>query len=198
MYNSNELEEELVEVEEEYEDDCDNCNGSGWMISTCSSCGGTGVTYRHTTKTRAKECYKCMGTGWVRCERCGGYGYIRCQYCNGNGSFQCTVCHGYGIIVIDASRPHLSPQCNNCDGTGYEKCAICSGQGRIKCCNNGLTQCPVCWGSGTYGMETYSESEIIRCSNCNGSGYVSNWCYNCNGTGKVKKTRIVQKKRSEL
>lgn len=196
--NSVAAEDEIVEVEEEYEDDCDYCDGIGRNITTCSSCGGTGATYHLTSGTRPKSCNHCMGTGVVRCETCGGYGYTRCDYCNGNGSFRCTVCKGYGIIIIDPSRPHLSPQCNNCSGTGYEKCTICRGEGRIKCCNNGLAKCPVCWGSGTYGSENYSNYHTENCSNCSGSGSISNWCYECNGMGRVIKTRIVQKKKSEL
>ena len=191
-------EDELVEVEEEYEDDCDYCNGIGRTMTTCSSCGGTGDIYHYTSGTRPKSCNHCMGTGIVRCEKCGGYGYARCDFCNGNGSFRCTVCNGYGIIILDPSRPHLSPQCNNCDGTGYEKCTICSGEGRIRCCNNGLAQCTVCWGSGAYGSENYSDSYTETCSNCSGSGRLSNFCYECNGTSTVIKTRIFQKKKPEL
>lgn len=191
-------EDELVEIEEEYEDVCDDCNGSGYVYYSCGSCGGTGQKYHYSSETRPKECYNCMGTGVVRCETCGGYGYTRCQYCNGHGSYQCTVCHGYGIIIIDPSRPHLSPSCNNCNGTGYEKCTICRGEGKLKCCDNGLTRCPVCWGSGRYGQENVSHSGYLTCEECNGSGRHRSWCGECNGTGKVIKTRIVQKKKSEL
>lgn len=197
-YNSSIPEDEWVEIEEEYEECCDYCIGDGEIIRSCSNCSGSGEKIIYHSGTRPKTCSNCIGTGRVRCETCGGYGYVRCEYCNGQGSFQCTVCHGYGIIILDYSSPHLSPKCNHCDGTGYEDCLACDGKGKIHCCNNGLANCPVCWGSGTYGQESYSEIETHECPTCNGSGRVSYYCSECDGTGIVIKTRVVRKKRSEL
>lgn len=191
-------EDELVEVEEKYEDECDYCDGSGLASLTCSACGGTGVKYHASSETRPKECYNCYGTGVRRCETCGGEGYTRCQYCNGHGSYQCTVCNGYGIIVIDPSRPHLSPSCNNCNGTGYEKCSICRGNGKLKCCGNGVAKCPVCWGSGYYGQENVSNSGIEKCNECDGIGKRCALCDECDGSGIIIKTRVVQKKKSSI
>lgn len=191
-------EDEWVEVEEEVEDDCSECNGFGFRNVSCSECGGWGHKTHYVSGTRPKDCSTCYGTGKVRCDKCGGYGYTRCQYCEGHGSFQCTVCHGYGIIVIDPSRPQLSPQCNNCNGTGYEKCTICRGAGRQQCCDNGLTTCPTCWGRGRYGQENYSDTHEEECSYCNGSGQKREYCYNCNGNGKIIVEQTIKKKKSEL
>ena len=197
IQNSND-EDEIVEVEEEIEEECQRCNGIGHFSSSCSSCYGYGNITHYSTGTRPKACPTCNGRGMILCKKCGAQGYIRCQYCNGRGSFQCTVCHGYGIIVIDPTRPHLSPKCNNCKGTGYEDCLTCNGYGRIKCCDDGLTHCPTCWGSGQYGQENYSESYKEECSSCNGSGRLNYECNECDGTGKVIVRRIVKKKKSEL
>lgn len=192
------VEDALVEVEETVKEECPDCNGYGYFSISCSYCGGLGEIYHYTSGTRPKECHKCYGTGIVRCETCGGYGYTRCPDCNGKGSFQCTVCHGYGIIVIDPSRPHLSPKCNICDGTGYDKCLSCDGKGRIKCCNNGVVMCPICWGSGHSGQENYSNTSTEQCSNCDGTGCQRSQCDECDGSGKVVVKRIVKKRKSEL
>lgn len=70
--------DELIDVEEKFEADCDECNGSGYVYYSCGTCGGTGQRFHYSSETRPKECYNCMGTGRVRCETCGGYGYTRC------------------------------------------------------------------------------------------------------------------------
>ena len=66
------FEDELVEVEEQYEDDCDDCYGTGRIISNCTSCEGSGETYHYIVGTRPKQCYNCIGTGVVKCEICDG------------------------------------------------------------------------------------------------------------------------------
>lgn len=191
-------EDEWVEVEIEEEEDCPNCYGDGYLNATCNQCGGLGHKTIYHSGTRPKACSSCMGTGVARCNRCNGNYHHSCEYCDGRGSFQCTVCHGYGIIVVDPSRPHLSPQCNNCNGTGYEKCMICRGTGNCTNCNNGLTSCPTCWGSGYYGQESYSYSEEEDCPYCNSTGRIRQYCYNCTGTGTVIVKKIVKKLKSEV
>lgn len=192
------VEDEWVDVKEEVEEDCSVCYGLGFRNVSCQECGGWGHKTHNVSGSRPKDCSVCYGTGKVRCEKCGGYGYTRCQYCDGHGSHQCTVCHGYGIIIIDPSRPHLSPQCNNCGGSGYGKCTICRGSGRLQCCEDGLMTCPTCWGSGRYGQENYSYTQEEECSFCNGSGQRREYCFDCNGTGKVMVEQVVKKKKSEL
>lgn len=194
--NSSTSEDELVEVEEQYEDDCDECDGTGFFYYSCSSCGGTGKKYHYSSETHPKECYNCSGTGKVRCRKCGGKGYVVCEYCSGHGSSQCTVCHGYGIIAYDMNNPDTWVKCNACRGTGYAKCLLCDGEGRHEC--SWYESCPVCWGSGYYGQENVSKSGYLTCENCNGSGRHRSRCDECNGSGRVIKTRIVKKKESEL
>lgn len=189
-------EDELVEIKEEYEDDCDECNGTGYVYYSCSSCGGLGETYHYSSETRPKECYNCYGTGKVRCSKCGGNGYIICEYCGGRGSSQCSVCHGYGMIIFNPTDPDTWIKCNACKGTGYAQCLICDGKGRYDC--NWYEYCPVCYGSGFYGKENVSNSGYVTCSSCNGSGRYRSWCNECDGRGRVIKTRIVQKWKSEL
>lgn len=194
--NSSNPDDELVEIEEEYEDDCEECNGTGYVYYSCSSCGGTGQKYHYSTETRRKECYNCYGAGYIRCQKCGAKGYIECEYCGGNGSSQCSVCHGYGIIVYDRNDPDTWVRCNSCKGTGYADCLMCGGKGRMEC--SPTETCPVCWVSGYYGQENVSNSGYVTCGECNGSGRYRSWCDVCNGSGRVIKTRVIQKKKSEL
>lgn len=194
--NSATPEDEIVNVEEEYEDDCDDCNGTGYAYYSCNSCGGTGQKYHYSSETHPKKCYNCYGAGYIRCQKCGAKGYIECEYCEGHGSSQCTVCHGYGRIIFDVNDPDTWIRCNNCKGTGYADCLMCGGKGRMKC--SPTETCPVCWGSGYHGQENVSNSGYVTCSECHGSGRYRSWCDECNGSGKVIKTRIVKKKKSEL
>lgn len=192
----NTTEDEIVEVEEEYEADCDECNGTGFAYYSCMSCGGKGDKYHYSSETHPQECYNCFGTGQIRCQRCGANGYIQCEYCAGRGHYRCTVCDGYGCIVFDITDPDTWIRCNNCEGTGYADCLICEGNGRIKC--SPTQTCSVCWGSGCYGQENISNSGYLTCSECNGTGKYRSFCKECNGSGTVTKTRIVKKKKSEL
>ncbi|MDY5999956.1 MAG: hypothetical protein SPJ05_06865 [Candidatus Limisoma sp.] len=163
---------------------CSECNGNGTLNVTCSGCCGRGYQTHYVSGMRPKKCSFCYGTGKTRCNTCDGNN--RCNYCSGHGSFQCTVCKGYGLIIFDIYDKDTWIKCNNCNGTGYEQCIICRGSGKCCACNNGISNCPNCWGSGTYGRESYSETREEECSDCNGFGYHNNTCYKCNGSGKYQ------------
>lgn len=192
-------EDELVEVEEKVEEDCPDCDGNGYILNACPSCGGLGETYHHESGFKPKQCQKCMGTGITRCNRCDGCGSIRCEGCNGNGNNKCPSCHGYGkLITYDLQHPWNCPDCPQCNASGYIKCVLCNGKGRLRCCGNGLGTCTQCWGTGIYGKEEYSYSETKDCSNCNGTGSIRDMCWNCQGSGKIFIIKTVMKHKSEL
>lgn len=177
-----------VEVEEQYEEDCDKCNGKGFVFVDCDYCGGSGELLFTTSGTKPKKCYKCQGTGLVKCEKCDGTS--RCSKCNGTGTSTCSSCHGSGSYYLNGIG---WINCPNCKGTGYETCTLCNGEGRSYCCENGFATCSVCYGEGYYGSEEYSDNSTNNCSDCNGFGKVRIDCDECNGTGKVTKTRVVRK-----
>lgn len=197
---------------EEVEEICPECNGKGTIISCCSECNGEGsiniscpdcIGKGHKTSyisgMRPTDCSTCGGSGKGPCQTCDGYN--RCNICNGRGSYQCTVCKGYGIVELEWNNPDSWIECSQCDGTGYAQCIACDGSGECYDCYNGISDCPICLGSGTYGTENYSETHLEECSSCNGSGVhrkvcsgcrgagnYRNKCDNCNGSGKVVKT----------
>lgn len=186
--------DEVVAVEEEIEIQCKTCSGTGSVNRTCSTCSGEGTVESYEFGTTPSVCTICCGTGKVRCERCEGNRFIRCKACDGHGGYQCTACHGTGIMVVLSEYY----RCNCCKGSGYLTCDICQGEGRLKCCSNGLSTCPNCWGSGTKGNESYSEKRNVDCSNCNGTGNIYCICEECGGTGFVIEKRIVQKSKTSL
>lgn len=63
----------LDEVEEEYEDECDNCQGSGSIESECDLCEGNG---RIEVDGEWEECSVCQGDAVkeIECRDCDGYG----------------------------------------------------------------------------------------------------------------------------
>lgn len=50
-----------VEVEEQYEDDCDKCNGKGFMFVNCDYCGGSGELLFTTSGTKPKKVLQMSG-----------------------------------------------------------------------------------------------------------------------------------------
>lgn len=186
-------EDELVEVEEEIEVVCPDCDGEEYLWHSCSSCGGSGKNTIYTSGTKPKECATCYGTGKQRCTECNGYGYIDYPYCD-SGYESCTVCNGSGIkrIGLDAIT------CPGCKGNGFTRCYVCD-NGRMDCsCKDGIANCEDCWGSGRRGQEYYSGTEVEECEICNGSGGSRSICETCEGTGTVIETQIVTKRKSEL
>ena len=164
---------------------CSKCNGNGFINVLCSNCGGVGYKTYYVSGTRPKECSSCYGTGIIRCNICEGNN--RCNYCNGHGSFQCAVCKGYGLIIFDVNDKNTWLKCNNCNGSGYEQCSFCRGSGKCYACDDGISNCPKCWGSGKFGQESYSDTRKEECSYCNGIGCHKTNCHECNGSGKCRK-----------
>ncbi|MDL2211628.1 molecular chaperone DnaJ [Erysipelotrichaceae bacterium OttesenSCG-928-M19] len=76
------------EISISYDEECDHCHGSGAEsssdISTCSTCGGTGVVNEQVrtafgTMMQQKVCPTCHGTGKIienKCHKCHGAGSI--------------------------------------------------------------------------------------------------------------------------
>ena len=66
----------LDEIEEEYEDECDNCQGSGSIESECDLCEGNG---RIEVDGEWEECSVCQGDAVkeIECRDCDGYGVDR-------------------------------------------------------------------------------------------------------------------------
>jgi len=63
----------LDEIDEEYEDDCDSCYGSGTIERECDECQGSGGD---DVNDEWEECAKCQGDGnkELECIDCDGYG----------------------------------------------------------------------------------------------------------------------------
>lgn len=64
-------------TQEEYEDDCDNCNGYGNIESECDICNGNGrIEVDGTNGDDWQECSVCQGDGLkeIECIDCDGYG----------------------------------------------------------------------------------------------------------------------------
>lgn len=64
-------------IEEEYEDDCDNCNGYGNIESECDICNGNGrIEVDGTNGDDWQGCSVCQGDGLkeIECIDCDGYG----------------------------------------------------------------------------------------------------------------------------
>lgn len=72
----------LDEIEVEYEDECDNCNGHGTIESECDLCEGNG---RIEVDGEWEECSVCQGDAVkeIECRDCDGYGvdrYVSTEY----------------------------------------------------------------------------------------------------------------------
>tara|TARA_R110002126_G_scaffold174187_1_gene322763 strand:- start:5230 stop:6153 length:924 start_codon:yes stop_codon:yes gene_type:complete len=97
-------EDGIDEDSETQSDDCENCDGYGYVSSECSACQGTGV---------------------FDCDECESSGYVGCETCDGEESEEeddeCETCDDVGENA-----------CNHCDGTGEEMCGACSGNGEIE------------------------------------------------------------------
>ena len=103
----------LQKTDDNYEEECDECNGGGSV--TCDNCDGDGRT----------ECSECDGKGKVDCPDCDGSGEDDegnpCPECQGGGKVECDYCDGDGEV-----------SCNDCDGDGSETCRECKGNGEIE------------------------------------------------------------------
>ena len=106
----------LMHDGENYDEECDNCNGNGSY--SCNSCGGDGTI----------TCPDCDGEGNVECNECDGDGEIEtsdgmesCQDCNGNGRVTCDRCDGNEYV-----------DCIECDGSGENTCWDCDGRGSVE------------------------------------------------------------------
>jgi len=77
------------EIEIMFDEECDSCHGSGAQsssdISTCSTCGGTGVVNEQVrtafgTMMQQRVCPTCHGTGKIiknKCQKCQGNGFVQ-------------------------------------------------------------------------------------------------------------------------
>ncbi|MDQ7780931.1 MAG: hypothetical protein RDV41_14635, partial [Planctomycetota bacterium] len=154
---------------------CHNCEGDG--TESCEACSGGG-------QTEGPPCVLCGGGGQKYCETCGGM-----------GSMSCPTCRGTGMMTVSETQMHV---CSSCRGTGNirtgTRCTRCGGSGRLKVhvttgrmtctncsgttiaicsqCQNGLTQCKACRGSG---------KRLVSCKQCNGAG--GSRCKSCCGSG---------------
>ncbi len=98
-----------VDLENMHIDDCETCNGSGYL--RCDTCDSNGHV----------DCDECGANGKIECEECDGFGEIddeTCDNCNGKGELNCNNCNGDGTV-----------QCDECSGNGDVTCDECGGSG---------------------------------------------------------------------
>ena len=156
-------------------DDCETCEGDGYIEIECDECDGRGVIYvdcNECNGTGRKECIRCYGKGRETCIYCSGNGRTRCTWCYGEGREECSSCGGLGKDSWNDSY------CSSCNGRGSKQCYQCYGIGYQDCnsCNGrGYKDCSMCYGQG------YED-----CNECNGLGNLKVECERCNGYGKLK------------
>lgn len=147
-----------------------------------------------------KKCYKGNISKNRKCDNCNGHGQI-------NFAEDCNICKGKPGKCIEASENggDCNGNCHDCDGlleisdVTYVKCTACKGSGNCKHCQgqgqiwgrdcrfcNGNGKCN---GMGCYGQGDVTQSKIIKCKTCKGTGkclnrYPSN-DYKCHGTGEI-------------
>jgi DnaJ-class molecular chaperone len=132
-----------------YQDVCDECGGSGGVISA-----------------KQKVCSHCKGLGWIEGEDCPA---ILCHACNGDGvtSFTvgCPKCSGRGFNVRIVQITYKRNPCTSCDSTGEirVKCSNCNGRGKVLDPFRETTACFACYG------KAYIRSEA--CKACDGLGH---------------------------
>lgn len=158
---------------------CDTCGASG-AYTACphDSCVQYG-TSNHTF------CQVCAGSGYVP-----GDGAEDCSNCNGTGKNPCTgTVKEVNKDEIECPKcgktaTHTDYECDTCSITGWsEYCGSCNYQQANDDGNNDRhSLCPSCDGKGKIQSTTcphgYSSSHIIdgHCSNCGGSGIVTQYC----------------------
>lgn len=146
---------------------CTACNGTGFELGPCQTCGETGKV-----------------TGKVTCSRCSGSGSVwgwgpDCTVCGGDGTMEdnstCTTCGGGGAIL------ELKP-CPTCSGAtvvdGEVTCPDCGGT-RIA---PTTTACTVCGGSKqvpcTGDESSFSETDSVPAT-CGADGSRTYTCSVC-------------------
>lgn len=85
---------------------CPTCLGNPQRWETCSLCWGEGYTSRGDICLRCNgrgywlwTCWSCGGRGRITCPSCGGTGIIRCKECLGLGEVKCVYCKGTTKII---------------------------------------------------------------------------------------------------
>jgi hypothetical protein len=85
---------------------CPSCLGNPQRWERCSLCWGRGYTSRRDICLRCNgrgywlwTCWSCGGRGRITCPSCGGTGIIRCKKCLGLGEVECVYCKGTTKII---------------------------------------------------------------------------------------------------
>ena len=180
-----------IEIEEEYLEECEYCEGEGYINKRCYDCEGTGRLRGFQLNYYA--CNHCIGTGKLPCEACDKYGYHYCSRCEGMGKHKCDVCGGGGLILFYGEIT----TCYMCNGEGYPTCGECAGTGKItcsECWGTRFVTCSYCNGRGHNGATYFEEVDNGECPTCEGYGRIRIECEECEGEGEIKKTRIIQQK----
>ncbi|MCO5269304.1 MAG: hypothetical protein M9897_10470 [Brumimicrobium sp.] len=134
-------------------------------------------------------CNKCEGTLYYMvsssCKRCRGAGTVKHNVCSGSAKITCPQCN----------RMHVYDD-PVCLGTGKKACSNCKSKGYF------VKDCKECLATGKVNCYKCSNSIIITCSHCRGSGHEPRnenlvspqieraSCRYCAGTGREKKCKV--------
>ncbi len=107
------------ETEQEALEECDNCNGNGYISEACPKCDGIGLSLiKHTEE--GYSCPTCHGQSRKMCSNCNGNGYRPCYNCS-NGTVRCSYCSGSGRKTTFVIDEYITTDCPMCNGRGLKR-----------------------------------------------------------------------------
>lgn len=154
---------------------CSDCKGDG--LVNCKQCLAKGYIQ--------KTCEHCQN-GLIVCPVCSGDGRRICPDCNGTGSIvrKCQICNGKGYMTFTGVQYYPSYYYNP------GGMVITNGGNTVVDIAPSGGNCPYPYPYGPAIWGPYSQKQV--CTACNGSGESSKTCKRCNGAGKISCPKFIK------